>query len=265
MPTPAFPLEDLAQQITQHETQLTTLRREYEVRQTLLAELARRKDELQGQLRQLDAEIKAVSRGSVVQKPARQPEPAATPPAAPTAQVATLADLLVQLVRDAGGQPVTVKTLADEVSRRRFPTRSRNIPGLVQTKVNDMARKGIFARLAGRPGVVLGKSEKAKAASTRRLAATGKGNGRPGTAKQKPAKGKPGRVKGQPPLREVLTDILKKRRQPLGSGQLARQILATGFKTNSKDFATVVSVALNKLPNLERVPGQGFRFKKGKG
>jgi hypothetical protein len=169
-------LIDLAQQITQHESELNTLRQEYEARQTRLAHLA----------------------------------------------------------------------------RRRFPTRSRNIPGLVETKVNDMARKGIFGRVAGQPGVVLGQPEKGKATTPRKPAAKVKSNGRKGTAKPKPTQGR----------REVLTVILKKSRQPQGSGQLARQILATGYQTASKDFATVVSVALNKLPNLERVPGQGYRLKK---
>jgi hypothetical protein len=261
MPTPALPLTDLALQISQHESELNTLRQEYEARQAQLADLARRKDELQGQLRQLDAEIKAISQGSVVQ----QPEPAAMPPATPTPPAATLGDLLVQLVRDAGGQPVTVKTLADEVSRRRFPTRSRNIPGLIQSTVSGMVKKGVFRRLNGQPGVVLGKPEKGKAASTSRPATTGKGDSKPGIAKQKPGKGKPGRVKGQPSLHEVLTDILKKSRQPLGSGQLAREVLDSGYQTASKNFASVVSVALNKMPNLERVHGQGYRLKKGKG
>jgi hypothetical protein len=267
MPTPALPLTDLVQQINRHETELASLRQEYESRQARLADLTRRKDELQDQLRQLEGEIEAVSRGGGAEKGTASPEPAAPatpPPVAGSSPAPTLRDLLVELVRDAGGQPVTVKKLAAEVARRKFPTTSRNIPGLIQTTVSGLVRKGVFRRPGGQPGVVLGRPETGKTARAHKPAAKRKGGGK-GKAKASTAKGKPGKVPGQPPLREVITDILGKSRQPQGSGQLAQLILATGYKTHSKDFASVVSVALTKMTNLERIPGQGYRLKQARG
>jgi hypothetical protein len=255
MTTPSLPMEDLAQQIARQESELERLRREFEARRAHLDELGRRKQELEAQLHQVEAEIRDIARGG-------QKAPAARAAAAPARAPARgrrgrgpkITDLIVDLVRQGGGRAVTVKSLAQEVIRRKFPTTSGNIPRLVQTRVGELVRKGVLRRARGRPGVVPGEVGDGAAAPRR---ARG-----PARGKRKKA---PGRSRGQPPLREVLMDILKKSRQPLGSGELAKKVLATGYQTGSKDFAGVVSVALTKIPNLENVPGRGYRLKKGRG
>ena len=49
MTTSTVPLQDLAQRITQQETQLRSLRREYQTRKEQLATLMRRKQQLEAQ------------------------------------------------------------------------------------------------------------------------------------------------------------------------------------------------------------------------
>jgi DNA repair exonuclease SbcCD ATPase subunit len=63
MTATAVPLESLAQRIAQQQSDLESLRQEYEARQARLADLNRRKGELETQLHQIDAQIQAVARG----------------------------------------------------------------------------------------------------------------------------------------------------------------------------------------------------------
>jgi hypothetical protein len=261
MTTPSLSLEDLARHIARQENELDRLRQEFEARRVQLDELSRRKQELESQLQQVESEIQGLATGSL-ERPAAAP---AKRRRARRGQGLTLSDLIVNLVTEAGGQPLSVQKLAREVVRRKFPTTSRNVPGLVQTRVGELVRKGVLRRTAGRLGVVLGTAPNSQPAVTRpRGPARGKGKkaGPRGRTARRPA---PGRRQGQPSLREVITEVLRESRQPLGSGQLAQKILATGYKTSSKDFPGVVSVALTKMPNLEKVPGRGFRLKKGAG
>src|SRR5438445_13325581 len=57
-------LEDLAQRISQQESELQALRRELETRRRQLATLTQRKQELLSQLRQIDEEIGTLAGGS---------------------------------------------------------------------------------------------------------------------------------------------------------------------------------------------------------
>jgi hypothetical protein len=52
-----------------------------------------------------------------------------------------------------------------------------------------------------------------------------------------------------------------KSRQPLSGSELARQVLATGYKSTSKNFTQIVWDALGKMPNVEHVANQGYRLK----
>src|SRR5687767_5353475 len=69
-----IPLDRLARQITHQQTELETLRQEYEARQKQLADLTRRRDELHAQLLRVDKEIQAVQRGQGP-TPASVPDP----------------------------------------------------------------------------------------------------------------------------------------------------------------------------------------------
>jgi hypothetical protein len=260
MTTPSLPLEDLAHHIAQQESELERLRREYEARRAHLDELGRRKQDLEAQLHQVDAEIEDINRGAPEAPPAAPREPASAAARRRRGQGVKFTDLIVDLVRQGGGQPVTVKELSVGVVRSKFPTTSGNIPRLVQTRVGEMVRKGVLRRAGDQPGVVLG-GPSAATSRRQKSPARGKAKKPAGRGRTAPKAAAPARGE-QRPLRVVLMDILKKSRQPLGSGQLAEKVLATGYRTNSGDFAGVVSVALTKLPELENVPGKGYRLKK---
>jgi hypothetical protein len=73
---------------------------------------------------------------------------------------------------------------------------------------------------------------------------------------------KPGRGEEQPPLRAVLTDILKNCRKPLSGSELAERVLAAGYQSNSQKFVDTVWTLLGKMENVERVPNKGYRLKK---
>src|SRR5689334_17858323 len=112
--TTTVPLESLAQRIARHQAELEGLRREYETRQSHLANLKLRKQELQDQLRQLDKEIQAVNQGKKLALPGsskRLPTTAAPAPARPgSIGPQTLSGLLIRLVAGSK-EPLTVKQL----------------------------------------------------------------------------------------------------------------------------------------------------------
>jgi TolA-binding protein len=258
MPDTTVALDDLTQQIAQHESDLNRLRQEFEVRQTRLTDLARQREELQDQLRQIEADIQAVTKGQI-------PRPAATPVAKPTtvtssdAKPATaispkLADALVEVAREVN-RPLTAKELGAQLILRKFPTTSGNITNLVQSRLTDLVQRGVFRRAEGQPGVVLAKSGNEKKSPTPKAHSNGKAE---------PAKkiAQPGPRKGQPSLRSLLTDLLQKARKPVPARDLAEQVLATGYQTKSTKFTDVVWTALGQM-KAENVKGQGWRLKKG--
>ncbi len=263
MPTAtAVPLESLAQRIARQQSELETLRQEYDIRQARLTELKRRKEDLEGQLRQLDAEILTVDQGKTPPPHSASAKVQATPAAgaARSPHPNTLPALLVQLVGRAKG-PITVKQLAEEVEQQKFPTSSKNVARLVGTRVQGLMAKGIFQRAKGQPGVVLarpGGETKTSAA----LPVSGKGGGKKGGVSSKtPSRKKAGR-RPEKPLREILTDLLSKSRRPLAARELAAQARAQGSRTKSKKFVNVLWVMLGKMDNVENVHGQGYRLKK---
>jgi hypothetical protein len=265
MTTTAVPLETLAQRIARQQAELEALRHEYAARQTRLADLQRRKQHLEGQLRQLDEEIQAVDRGKTLQPySAAAKAPPAKPPvaveAAKSPRPNTLPALLVHLVGRAKG-PITVKQLADEVEQQKFPTSSKNVARLVGTRVQGLMAKGVFQRAKGQPGVVLVRPESAtKAPAAKTTAAKAGGKKGAVSSKKSPRKGPNGRPKK--PLRVILTDLLAKSRRPLLARELGEQAKAQGYETESEDFVRVIWVMLGKMDNVENVPGQGYRLKK---
>jgi hypothetical protein len=242
------PLDHLAQRIAQQEAELQALRREYEARQARLADLARRKEELEGQLRQLEADIDAVARGE------RPAPPTGGTPVPPAARPQTLAGLLVEVVRGAPG-PVSVKQLADEVVRRKFPTTSQNIPELVKSRVSKMVARGVFRRVEGQ-GIILTEAKDRPQPPPTQAAAAKKGA--KAAAPAKPAAA--GRQ--QPSLRVILTDLLARSKGPVAVRDLAEQAKARGYRSKSKSFKDVIWVMLRQMDNVENVPGRGYRLKK---
>ena len=160
MPPAAIPISDLARRLARKESEVQRLRRAYETR---LAELKNRREELAEKLRRLEAEIQSVTQES--------PEPSGAAVAAEESvprrtrgKRGKLPALLVKLLQE-GGHALTVKQLADEVRRRKFPTTSKNILRLVQTRVYEMVKKGILAHASGQPGFIVKHSSNGKQTS----------------------------------------------------------------------------------------------------
>jgi hypothetical protein len=270
--TTAAPLPSLAQQIGRQQAELEALQREYEARQSTLAELNRQRAEVKAQLQQVNADIRAATEGSPPtagpSKKGNKAKPAApltetraqTRIAPPVRQPATprthsLPGLLLEIVQQATG-PLTVKQLVREVVRRKFPTTSRNLAAMVETRAHELVRKGLLQRASGQPGFV-------PASSTPKLsaAATPQANTKNGAVVSKKASS--ARTNGQQlPLRVVLTNILAKSRRPLAARELADQVLVSGYQTKSKNFIDVLWVALPQMKNVQRVPDKGYILKR---
>jgi hypothetical protein len=253
MPDAVLPLEDLTQRITQHESELERLRRAYETRQAQLARLTEKKESLASRLRQVEADIQAVTGGKSMPASAASP----FPPSTPRNGRPKLADFILEMVR-AAKAPISVVQLTEEVTRRRLPTASGNIRGMVSTRVHELVKKGLLQRAPDQHGVVLGIPGSGTPAPSGKKKAKRRGR-RSGATSTTVAKVV--RSKDQPSLRAVIADLLQKSKHPLAARELAAQALAGGYKTKSKNLVAVVWTALGQMDNVERVPEKGWRLK----
>ena len=167
--------------------------------------------------------------------------------------------MLETLVREAK-HPMTVKQLTEELLRRKFPTTSKNLAGIVQTRVGELVKKGIFRRSKDRSGVVAATAAAngSKVVSSPAVRKPGKSATK--TKARSASAAKPSRK--QPPLRVVLTELLRKSKRPLSGSELAEQAQKAGYRSASVDFANVVWVMLKKMENVAHLPGKGYRLKK---
>jgi hypothetical protein len=260
MTATAVPLESLAQRIAQQQSELETLRQEYEARQARLADLKRRKEELETQLHQIDAQIRAVARGETPSSAVPSSRLAAPMQKVRRVRGQRLADVLLEMVRRAKG-PVTVKQMAAGVVAQKFPTNSQNIPRLIQTRVQELVAKGVLQRSKDQPGVLLAESKRDQNSHAARSKITN------GARKKKAVTSKaasPVERNGQKriPLRSMLTDLLAKSQGPLTGRELAEQVLAKGYSTTSKKFLDVIWNTLGQMDNVVNVRGKGYRLKK---
>ena len=191
-------------------------------------------------------------------------KPATTKPEIKPSGSVTLAQLLVQIVSQAG-RPITIKELAAEVVRRKHPTISRNIPALVADQVKKLVKKGFLRRAPNHLGVLPPQTQtKAKAP-----AATSN-NGVPATKQKTPVV--TANTSTTPTdasanamsLPFVVTRILAGSPEPIPAGKLAEKVLACGYQTKSKNFTDVIWSGVGKMDNVENVPGKGYRLKRGK-
>ena len=257
---PAVSLTDLQQQIVQRERELQALRQELESRQSHLSELTRRKEDLQSQLRQVEEEIAALAAAATLTE-----QPAPTAPAVPLAPPSAaraegqprLGEWIVILLRESA-KPMTARQLIEEAQRRGYQSTSQHPVKAAENRLQDLKSQGVVRRAPGRPGFILASStndakmKKSKASQPTQASAA--------KTPSKPAK--PGRRGGQPPLRVVLTDILKNSRKPLSGSELAQRALAAGYKTESTKFVDSVWSMLGQMKNVEHLPQQGYRLKK---
>jgi hypothetical protein len=281
---PAISLTDLQQQIAARERELQALRQELESRQGHLTELTRRKEELQRQLQQIEEEITVLATAAPNERAHSElVAPAALltpPPAASRGGQPRLGELIVTLLRKAGG-PRTARQLCEEAQRDGYQLASKNPIKSVEARLQDLKSQGVVRRASGQPGYLLtlaangaskDKSDTGQSTQTKTRKAVNKPVKPAPAAKKSSGKGsssarpaqkiQPGRRGEQPPLREVLTGILMNSRKPLSAGDLAEQVLASGYRTDSKKFVKVVRIQLEKMANVERVPDKGYRLRR---
>lgn len=270
---PSVSLETLQHQITQHERELQTLRRELESRQSQLGELTRRKEELLSQLQQVEAEIAAFNAAAAA--PTQPPMPAA--PVGPAEGQPRLGEMVVTLLGDSAA-PMTARQLSEELLRRGYRPASRDPVRSVEARVQELKHQGIVQRAAGQPGYILaasadrakadkGKPRAAAQASAAKAAAkqgpaAPKSSGKAAPSAETAKTAKTRRRGGQPPLREVLTAVLKNSRKPLSGSELAQRALETGYQSTSKNFRETVWAMLRQMTNVEHLPRKGYRLKK---
>ena len=259
MPTDVLSFQGLSQRIQHQEAELAKLRGEFETRKKQLADLARRKEELQAQLHEVESEIQAVHVSTQTPKAALPPstpkKPAAAKPAAKKRKGVSLAQFLTDCVREAR-KPITTKELAEEVVRTKYPTKSSNIRAMVDTRVGELVTKGIFRRADNQPGVVLAGST----ASKQPAAKTPSSNGRMKVSVSAPHV----RSDKKLSLKAVLLNVLTESSRPQTTEELVEKVLATGYQTKSGDFKNVIWVTIGNMPNVKRIQGKGYQLKKGK-
>jgi hypothetical protein len=280
---PTLSLDSIQQRIAQRDSELQSLRRELEARRSRLQSLKQRKKELQAKLQKIEAEMTAVAAGGqrhATPKPAKK-KPAFKPAGASRTSPSTLAELILTILRDIG-RPLTVLQLTEQVKQRRFPSRSKALHKLVGKNVYALAAKGGLQRSADQSGFLVQPSANGEAATKSSPKPSIKGAvpqtktgptkaavSAPVTAKPKPAvkeaaKRASGAKVAQKPLREVLTEILKKMGAPVTGSELAEEALKAGYHTTSKRFVDSIWTMLSTMDNVENVKGQGYRLKRSK-
>ena len=174
----------------------------------------------------------------------------------------TLAELLVRIVSQAGNQP-TVKDLAAEVARRKYPTTSSNIAALIEKRVSELVKKGLLRRAKDQPGVLPARLP-GRAAPASKPGGTPASSPKAAPATKTAAKTPLAPASNDQPLPAVVTKILAQSSQPLSARTLAEKVLATGYQTTSKNFTNVIWSGIGKMDNVENIPGKGYRLKKSK-
>jgi hypothetical protein len=164
---PKLSLDAIQRRIAQHDSELLALRRELEVRRSRLDSLGKRKQELQDQLRRIEAEMAAIAAGT--QRPAARSSKTsttkATPKLAPVSQSKppSLANLIVAILRDVG-RPLTVLELTQQAKQRGFPSKSKALHKLVGKTVYMSAAKGVLQRATDQSGYLVAPTGDGKAA-----------------------------------------------------------------------------------------------------
>jgi hypothetical protein len=271
MTTTTPKLSDLSQRIARQEAQLASLRQQLD---THLADLNRRREALRLELRAVEAELAAVSSsGPPQQKPAPAPKKATKPvvslPAQPTKSSSpSLPEFLLQIVREAKGQPVTLAYLQQETVRRRFPTKSLHVPEMVGARVSDMVKQGRLRRDPRTGGLLVVASQNGNSASgpptaPPRMRADRRPKPKP--AKSSPTTQSPAGIGGnQLSLRAVLVGILKNAGRTLSAEELAARAKQAGYPSSHKPLKELIWRTMGRIPEVEHDPRGGYRLKKPK-
>jgi hypothetical protein len=249
MAAPTLPIDQVARRIEEYEAQLNSLKREYEARMSKLDELQRRRKQLLSDLNEVEGRIKAITgkeTPAAEQKPTAPAKQAA--PAANGTAPGSFPEFLLLILREAG-RPLTNKDLAEEVQRRRYPTRSTDLRKQIATRVGEMIKKGLLRRTKDGGILIRVKGGAAKHS--------------PAPTAASPSPRKSTIPPGQPSLKTMLTQVLAKSTKPMTSGEVARAAEKAGYKSQSGDFANLVGVTLRRMDNVKHYKGKGYLLKRG--
>jgi hypothetical protein len=176
---------------------------------------------------------------------------------------------------DAIRQRIAKQNLELHALRRDLETRQNRLQSLAHRKKELEAKlRQIEAEMAAihagtkRPVAVAPKAapkKKSKPAKAMVEKTTARAPAKPGQSKVSAtaAPTKPSAAKApQVPLRELLTQVLKRMSVPLKASELAEEVLNTGYQTSSKKFVNILYVMLGRMDNVEHVEGEGYRLKR---
>ena len=172
--TAPLPLQDLAQRIKQQEIELTRLHDELDARKAQLTTLAHRKEKLQAQLNQVEAEIASFDQATLPKASSTSSPKStslSTPRAKPvsgagashgdgktsgkaTSERISLPKLLISLVQRAK-KPVSIKDLVAGVVSNKYSTKATDLQRMVENRVSDLVKAKTLKRVANQPGVVV--------------------------------------------------------------------------------------------------------------
>jgi hypothetical protein len=156
----------------------------------------------------------------------------------------SLPHLIVRIVQEAHS-PLSADQIAKEALRRGFTSTSTNFSKMVAIRVHELRKKRMLRPADDQSGFVVGQSSRTHAAGADKPVLS-KANSRNGT----PAGWNHERLykrnrKGERnSLRSVLTKLLERSKKPLFIRELAKQALASGYRSKSKDFENVVQVTV---------------------
>jgi hypothetical protein len=178
---------------------------------------------------------------------------------AQTQRTLSLPNLLLAILTEAA-RPMTVSELTKEAKRRGFRTKSKNFAKNVESRAYDLQKRGLIRHPDGRPGFELDVGAKrTPLPRAKQSKGTGAKNGSASAKLVQPSLARFGG--NRLPLHQVVTNILGKSQSPMPASEVAKRVLASGYRTKSKDFREVMWVTLGKLKNVVNDPGVGWRLK----
>jgi hypothetical protein len=261
----------------QEQSALKKLERDYQRQKQRLEQLSKRKQRLESELEQVESQIRS-TKGETVPAEVTAPVPlrsvaqmpAATPAKSRTfvsrsgaPNPASLPGLLLVILQDANGRPLSFEELEREVLRRGYQTTSTKLRRVIHTRMFELVKRKVARWSPNRVGLVLvkqspnGQATAPKPVRPRVPASRAASTAKVGSSRR-------GQIVQQPTLRSYILRVLKRSPRPLTPSEIAAQVAATGYQSHSANFNKVVRDMLNRMKNVRQtVRGYVLRPEKG--
>jgi hypothetical protein len=141
----------------------------------------------------------------------------------------SLNQLLVKIVQDRGGLPVSIEEMMEELERRQYPTKAKDFHRQVSSRVSGLVIEGVLVRSKDKTGVVMG---------TPMTSHLRPWTPAPTEVGKRTCK-RTGRSKGRrniEPLAKMILRVLEKSSRPLASAEIMKQVLEAGYRTKNTNF-----------------------------